>query len=268
MNQEATPTTKRVSLEGGEGTYRFLTTEEPMGLTDSVDLNYQNLTMPGLVNFVRARAEQIKARAGETNITVNTRTGKTELTIGEHGGRKSLTDLDRVAQKNLTAEVKFSDDYSEVRKYAGKSHRSAHDLAMIFRTMPHIFESESDWKRVVTNLRSTHLKVEKVRQESSSDETGNRENAMTAKITDGQLDLVWSFLVPIYEGEEKTKVEVKAIWEVQSDFTVQVVLLSVGKGFTEREREALKVMTERTRKEIETVLGENTIPFIYVDGEC
>lgn len=70
------------------------------------------------------------------------------------------------------------------------------------------------------------------------------------------------------DKEEKTKVEVKAIWEVQSDFTVQVVLLSVGKGFTEREREALKVMTERTRKEIETVLGENTIPFIYVDGEC
>lgn len=246
------------------GEHRLVIGEAPKEIAFSKDVELNDLTMTGLVNFVKARKEAILARKGETHFEVESRSASITLVVGEHGGRKLLEDKDRVPSLTLSAEAQFSDDYEKVCAYMGKTHRSAHTLAMDFRKLPHLFENTSEWQRVFNALRKTDLRIEKIQKETSEDR-GAREQRLSAEVTDGQLDLSWNFFVPIYEGEEKSLVTAKALWEVQSDFSVAVVLL--GTDFKQQQREALKAMTKRTIDAVEEHLGQGVIPVMYFDTE-
>lgn len=246
------------------GTHRLLYTEEPQNLKDSEDMVIPSATMKGLANFVRARKDAILARTHETNFLVETRMSQIALTVGEHGGRKGLSDTDRVTATIVVAKSDRTDDFNTVLRYVKKAHPNAHDLAMEFRKLPHLFENETEWARVVGELRNTNVKIQKIYKDTSVD-AESREKRMLVEITEGKLDLLWHFYVPFFEGEERQYIPVRAIYEVcDGGNRVEIVLLSA--GLVQQERDFLKDMLERTVQELENILGVNVIPMIYVDS--
>lgn len=253
---------KRINL-GHPGIYRLLTSEEPKGLVDHKDLIIDNATMQGLVNFVEVRKDAILYRKAQTHLMVESRKSEITLTVGEHGGLKMPGDVNYRPRVVITAKAELSADFKEVMEYLGNTHPSAHDLAMEFRQKEYLFENRQEWARVVGKLRDTNLKINTIKKETSSD-AGERENRMRTEITEGQLDLRWNFRVPIYEGQEPVLIEALAIWEVQDNYDVHVVILNG--GVETQRRMSLKDMTQNTLDAIKTHLG-NEVPVVFVDNK-
>lgn len=248
------------------GEHRLVIGEKPIGIKDSEDVEITNATMNGLLNFVISRKDDILQRAKESHFLVESRESKITLVVGEKGGRKLVGDADRTPVFTIIASSQFSDDYEEVKKYMGRAHPSAHELAMTFRERSHLFENDLEWARVVRALRDTSVKVNKIQKETSAD-AGLRETRLNAEITDGQLDLEWNFHVSIYEGEAPELIRAKAIWEVQEDHsTVKLILLN--NGLVLQERAALKAMTARTIAALTQTLGQDALPMLYVDSHA
>lgn len=248
---------------GQPGIYRLLTSEGPKGLVDHKDLIINNATMQGLVNFVEVRKDAILHRKAEAHLMVESRKSEITMTVSEHGGLKMPGDVNYRPRVVITAKAELSDDFKEVMKYLGTTHLSAHELAMDFRQKEYLFENRQEWARVVGKLRDTNLKINTIKKETSSD-AGERESRMRKEITEGQLDLQWNFRVPIYEGQEPVLIEARAIWEVQDNYEVHVVMLNG--GVETQRRMSLKDMTQATLDAIKTHLG-NEVPVVFVDNK-
>lgn len=255
-------------LKGGlqfsePGTHRLLFTEEPIGMQCSSDLIIRNVTFRGLMNFAQARKGAILKRKKEAHIQADTRNSTISLIVGEHGGRKTPKDYDRVPQLYLSARAIRHEDFSRVLNLLEDSHPSAHDLAMDLRTRPYLFENEQEWMRVVGALRNTNLKIQKIRKETS-DDAGMREKRMQVEVTEGGLDLTWNFSAPVFQGEDRRLIPVRAIWEVQDDWSVHVVLLSY--DVVALERQELQNLMDNTIKTLNNILGLDELPVVYTDS--
>lgn len=247
------------------GTHRVLFTEEEKGLQDSRDLNIPTATMKGLVNFVQSRKDAILERKDEAHFQVETRQSKITLFLGEKGGRKLTGDKDRTIQTVVVAKNKRSQDFIDVLAYLEDEYDTPHNLAMDLRKQPHLFENETEWLRVVGQLRTMSTTVSRIMQDTSSD-LGERTRKMDAVVTSGKLDLKWNFYVPIFEDEAKSHVPVNAIYEMDKDGKLSVVILSVSPGIEQLERDALKLSLDSTVQQLNIILGIDELPMVYVDG--
>jgi hypothetical protein len=245
------------------GEHRFVVGEAPIGIKFSGDVSVSNATLRGLANFVVARKESILDRKFESHFKVSTRSKTITLYVGERGSRKLLGDMDNVPSYTINAGAKLSDDYQDVKRLMGQNHPKAHDLAMHLRQKEHLFESKEEWARVVGKLRSAVTKVETIRKDTS-DDSGARAKGFEAVVKDGALDLKWNWKISIVEDAEPELVEVEAIWEVQENGVELHVVLLNG-GIVAQERAAIKRVFDQAVVSLTAVLGQDEVPFMYVD---
>ena len=117
--------------------------------------------------------------------------------------------------------------------------------------------------RVVSYLRSTVLKVKSLREEVFTDE-GLREKRMRAELESEQMNLTWNWFVPFFDGEARTQIPVKAVWEVQSGMSVKLILLD--QGTIIKEREAKQKLMDDVVAAFESTIGVNEVAIVYVNG--
>lgn len=253
-------TNEGLALSGGPGTYLFLQNEQEVR---KKDLSVPKATMPGLVNYVKSRAEIIKANKDATHFQINKRKAKMALLLGEFGGFRSGEAAYQPCT-TITATAKFSEDYIKARGFM-KTHASAHNLAMELRELPHLFSSNHDYLNAVSEFRTMAITLKKVLEDTSND-AGMREKRIKLTFEDGIKAIKWAWSVAIYEGEEKQTIPVDVLYEANESMNGVNIRL-VNFDLANIERAALDAMLARTIKEIEGALGDGVVPMLYVDSK-
>jgi undecaprenyl pyrophosphate synthase len=124
--------------------------------------------------------------------------------------------------------------------------------------------STENWDRPLHEVTGLmELLVETIRKDTS-DDSGARAKGFEAVVKDGALDLKWNWKVSIVEDAEPELVEVEAIWEVQENGVELHVVLLNG-GIVAQERAAIKRVVDLTVASLTGVLGQDEVPFLYVD---
>ena len=249
------------------GEHRVVFGEKVQGLKDSENLLLPNATMEGLENFILSRKDYILSRKAETHVRLNTRKAEVELVIGEHGQRKLVGDNDITPVITINASSKLSSDYKEVLEaMEPDGHESPRELAEFFRIRPYLFPSVDECIRVVKMLKNTTVTISRIKKDTETD-AGEREKQLKTKIEDGQIDIHWKFTVPVFENLDPVDVPVEARFEVNEDLTdVNVVVQdATGEGLRAMKRRIERDLMQSCINGIESILGIDAIPMIYVD---
>lgn len=249
------------------GEHRMVFGEKVLGLKDSVDLNIGNATMEGLENFVRSRQAYITGRKDETHMLLNTRASSVTLVIGEHGQRKLVGENNTTPTISIKAKSHLSDEYKEVLEVMHvDGHESPRELAEFLRQRPYLFASVDECVRVVKALKNTSLKIGRIKKDTESD-GGEREKQLKTTIEDGQIDLGWTFTIPIFEGTGNETIPVRARFEVNEDLTdVNVIVLDdTGEGLRNKRKNLEKQLMQDCIKNVEAILGQDAIPMVFID---
>jgi hypothetical protein len=251
------------------GEYRFVTGEKPHVNHSQGTVTITNATMEGLENFVLSRKDYIKQRLGETHMRLDTRKSEVTLFVGEAGARKLAIDLDVTPQYIIKASSKLSGDFNEVMEAMDPDgHESPRELAEFFRLRPYLFPDVNECIRVVKELKNTQVRIMRIKKDTESD-GGEREKQLKTNIEDGQINIAWNFEVPIFEGLAKTTIPVLARFEVNEDLSdVNVVVLDAsGVGVRTMRRETERQQMIDCIQSVENILGQHSIPMVYVDGK-
>lgn len=249
---------------GASGEYRLVIGEKTEGLKDSdKDVAIPNGTFKGLEAFYKSRKSYIAMRKDESMLLLDATNTMATLIIGDAGPRKLVGEDDVTPRYTIKASTQRSRDFRDVLDYMEDTHDSAQDLAMELRKRPELFESLSEMARVVNYLRTTSLKVKSVREEKFEDD-GQREKRYRAELESPQMNLSWNWHVPLFDGEERVNIPVKAVWEVQSNMAVRLVLLD--QGTVVQERTAKEELMAGVAEGFVNVIGADVVPIIYVNG--
>lgn len=225
------------------------------------DLNISNATLKGLENFVAIRKADITKRAAASHLIVDTRNSKIDLVLQEHGGQDDAQGTYKPATK-VTGSSKFTADRNTVKELMN-SRMKPHDLAMRLRDLPHLFNSEEEWKKAVGTLRSINSVVEKTVKDTSNEDTGEREKRLLLVIKDGCPPLEWTWKYAIYEGEAEEPVACRVLYEANDHMSgVNIALTNF--DFERQERKALKTMMDNTVKALKDSIG-NVLPVVYIN---
>lgn len=228
------------------------------------DLNIEDATLQGLVNFVQVRATDIKGEdeARRSHFVVDTRRSSIVLVQGEHGGSDN-EEGKYLPVKRVTGSSKFTNDRNTVNKLMSSASNAPHDLALQLRELPHLFSSEEDWKKAVGTLRGLKVVVEKTMKDTSNEDTGEREKRLHLVIKEGCPPLEWKWRYAIYEGQPEEEVFCRVLYEVNSTMSgVNIMLTNFERE--RQERAALKKMMDKTITELKAAVGES-LPFVYVN---
>jgi hypothetical protein len=250
------PQDNKVSLSGGGGTYRFLTTEKTIS---AKDLIIENATFTGLTNYVKSRREDLKRKAEQTMFHVNMREAKVSLYVHEHGGFRHA-DSAYVAATTIHALAKHSDHYKEVKGFM-KTHTAAHELAMALRECPYLFNSAEEYTAAVGAFRSMSHTISKVIADTSTDD-GSRKKKLELAIDGSKDNIEWEWNVSVYEGGPKQLIKVKTMYEA-NDSMNGVNIRLVNFELKDIERKAVEKMVEGLLVDIKKEVPE--IPVVYVD---
>lgn len=143
------------------------------------------------------------------------------------------------------------------------SRMKPHDMAMKLRDLPHLFNSEEEWKKAVGTLRNINSVIEKTVKDSSNEDTGEREKRLHLVIKDGCPSLEWTWKYAIYEGQEEEPVACRVLYEANDHMSgVNIALTNF--DFERQERKALKKMMDETITYIRSFIG-NALPCVYVN---
>jgi len=267
MEKEINPETLAqggVKFGNEAGEYRLVIGEKAEGLHDSLKVvTLDQCTFNGLEAFVKSRTEYIKSRKDESVLLLDATNTIATLNIGDKGSRKLVGDKDVTTSYVLRARTQRSKDFRDVLGYMKKNYESAQDFALELRQRPELFESISEMARVVGYLRSTTLKVKSIREEVFTDE-GQREKRLRSELEGEQMNLVWNWNVPMFDGEPRVNIPVKAVWEVQGNMSVRLVLLD--QGTVVQERTAKEDLMHRIATKFEQLVGTDVVPVVYVNG--
>jgi len=249
---------KGVSLSGSPGVYRYLTTEEEEKRTDLV---IENVSFQGLLNFVTARKEEIIAAKSESHLRINTRTASATLDINEQGGYRHG---DAAYKPSLTLEAKssFSKRYNKAKALM-TTHSSPHDLFEKLREVPFLFNDAQEHTKVLQAFRSLVISVKKLVEDTSSD-SGERKKRLEMSFNEQPPEISWKWLVPVYENTDPIAIPVSVLFEANSAMNGVNIRL-VNWGLEEIEDKEAKAILETSVANIESVLGVNTIPMLYVN---
>lgn len=245
-------------LEGGEGTYRYLTIEQPIARKD---LTVEGATINGLLAFIRSRKESIIAKKDEAHITTSAAEGTIALIINEHGGYREGGAYEPCTRVN--AKLVESNDFARVKSIIGTTFRSPHDAFETLRTVPHLFQSADEHAETLKALRSQTFGLRKLIADTSSD-TGEREKRLRLTFEEQPPRIAFSFFVAIHTGEIPTEIEVEALYEANAELNgVNLKLVNYRlDGTVQKAREAALHLS---LAEIREVLGEHTIPVIAMN---
>jgi len=257
MSNESTPV-NGAHLEGGEGVYRYLTTEEPIARKD---LTIKGATFAGLLAYIRSRKEVILALKDETHITANAATGDVVLCIHEHGGYREGGDY--VPETRINAALEQSADFTRVRTIVNTTFRSPHDAFEVLRQVPHLFAWADEHAETLKALRSQTFSLRKLIADTSSD-SGEREKRLRLSFEEQPPRIAFRFLVPIHNGEDRVEIEVDALYEANAELNgVNLKLVNYRlDGIVQAAREA---SLRKAITDIEAELGVDAIPVIAMN---
>lgn len=245
------------SLEGGEGTYRFLQTEEEIMRGD---LSIGNATFEGLVDFITSRNDVIIAAKDRCHLRVDTRNTSITLYMEEHGGHRHGLE-EYVPSTTITASAAFSKNYAKAKALM-ITHRSPHDLFEKLREVPHLFNDAAQHADVLKVFRSVTFKLKKLLADTSTD-SGEREKSLKLQFEEQPDAAEWQWLVPIYEGGEAELITVKTLYEANEAMNGVNIRL-VNWQLEDIETQAAKSMLTKALQHIRNRLGSN-IPFVFVN---
>lgn len=225
------------------------------------DLIISNATLQGLGNFVSVRKDDIIKRSAASHLIVDTRNSQIDLVLQEHGGQDDMDGTYKPSTK-ITGSSKFTNDRNTVKELMN-SRMKPHDMAMKLRDLPHLFNSEEEWKKAVGTLRNINSVIEKTVKDSSNEDTGEREKRLHLVIKDGCPALEWTWKYAIYEGEAEDLVACRVLYEANDHMSgVNIALTNF--DFERQERKALKKMMDNTIAFIMSFIG-NALPVVYVN---
>lgn len=238
------------------GTLRFVQGEEPV---NPKDLEVDNATIAGVVDYVRKRADEIKNRKEECHVQYDVDGARITLFVGEGGPRRDVSGF-YLPSAVIEGKAHYSEDYGTVCQIMKGSHRP-HDLAMKLRDLPYLFSDAVAYTDVVNTLRNMDIQVNKLVRDTSSD-LGAREKGFRTTIESGAADCAWSWQVPIFVGSEPIKIPVTIIYDVD-DATAGVLCKVFQPRMRIYEREgAMRIMTQALADI--TLATDGRIPLIEV----
>lgn len=226
------------------------------------DLSLDTATLPGLVEFVRARKADILALKSEDHdgamIQVDREAQDITLVMREHGGSKKVGGVYQPATE-IAGSAKFSQDHLAVKALLGNKY-SALQLSQTIRANRHLFSDEGAWDKLVKQLASMSFQINKIVEDTANDTKGDRKKLFQQQITNAQ-EVSFSLRYPIHVGSSEVDVRVDVLYEVQNA-TVDLALISI--NMVRQEREAVDAMIDDTVAKLRDHLGE-TIPFIELN---
>jgi hypothetical protein len=246
---------KNIRLDGGPGDYTIEVKPEPVFKNN---FEIDGATLGGMVNFVRSRSSVIIGRAHETSLLCDEDSGQLHLVIGENGRFTNSGNME--VSTHVSAVASLSRNFMRA-KALFSTYTSPHDLFLKLREVPHLFADAGEHASVLNTLRNTTINLRKMLKDTSSD-NAEREKTLKVAFEEHPPEVSWKFRVPIIEGADTSDITASVLWEANSEINginLRVVNFSLD-GLVER---SIKQAMEQTVKDINDILGENTIPVVW-----
>lgn len=246
-----------VSMTGGPGKYYHLTAHDPV---DKKDVQRDDLTFPGLIAFVAARAELIKSFATETMFEVDVEEMTIKLDVNYHGHYGP--DGNIIPRLTLAAKTEKTTDACTIDAIMERSW-DGEQLAAALKKIPHLFVGGDDeCKKIVLALKNFKISIKKMLASTAND-ANERTRLLTSEFEEKPSDLKWSWNYAIYVGQEENSLPCELVYELNDAGTgVNIILRDPTKVLTERKMQ--KQMMQDTVAKLVDLVGP-TIPFVHVN---